>query len=264
MGAYSCTIGHHRCHVWVLGELFEHGGPNSVLFPACEAFEDAVPLAIPVWQFTPLGAGAQNPVNCLNETATLLLLPCVGTRVSLQKRVKFLPLIVGNLSCRHPTIVANVSECIKCQRDLVFSGQWPVVSGQKVQGGRWSPVGRAIGWRCVRTVASCPRRVGGELESRTHGGIISWSLTRQLGTCRHGGIAKGGVAGGVPPHKGGPERPDRSTAVARDCRNLELETSKLERRQPATDHRQPATDHRQPATDHRQPATDHRQPATDH
>ena len=124
MGAYSCTIGHHRCHVWVLGELFEHGGPNSVLFPACEAFEDAVPLVIPVWQFTPLGAGAQNPVNCLNETATLLLLPCVGTRVSLQKRVKFLPLIVGNFSCRHPTIVANVSECIKCQRDLVNSGEW--------------------------------------------------------------------------------------------------------------------------------------------
>ena len=137
MGAYSCTIGHHRCHVWVLGELFEHGGPNSVLFPACEAFEDAVPLAIPVWQFTPLGAGAQNPVNCLNETATLLLLPCVGTRVSLQKRVKFLPLIVGNLSCRHPTIVANVSECIKCQRDLITKPVHPLMKPTP-RTGQWS------------------------------------------------------------------------------------------------------------------------------
>ena len=119
MGAHNCTIGHHCCHVWVLGELLEHVGPNSVLVPACEALENAVPLAIPVWQCTPLGAGAQYPVNCLNETATLFLSPCVGTRVSLQKRVKFLPLIVGNLSCRHPAIVANVSEFIKCQRALV-------------------------------------------------------------------------------------------------------------------------------------------------
>ncbi|MCY3899100.1 MAG: hypothetical protein OXF86_11040 [Caldilineaceae bacterium] len=27
---------------------------------------------------------------------------------------------------------------------------------------------------------------------------------------------QGGVAGGLPPHKGGPERPDRPTAVIRD------------------------------------------------
>ena len=122
MGAYSFAIGHHCCHVWILGELFEHVGPYTVLFPACEALEDAVPLAIAVWQFTLLGACAQNPVNCLNETATLLLSPCVGTRVSLQKRVKFLPLTVGDFSCRHPAIVANVSEFIKCQRPLALAG----------------------------------------------------------------------------------------------------------------------------------------------
>jgi|GEM_PF-2186069 len=121
MGAYSCAVGHHRCHVWVLGELFEHVGPDTVLFPACVALEYTVPLAITVWQFTPLGAGAQYPVNCLNETATLFLLPCVGTRVSLQKCVKFLPLIFDNSSCRRPAIVANVTELIKCQRDLIPS-----------------------------------------------------------------------------------------------------------------------------------------------
>ncbi len=118
MGAYSCAVGHDRCHVWVLGELFEHVGPDTVLFRACVELEDTVPLATTVWQFTPLGAGAQNPLNCLNATATLFLLPCVGTRVSLQKCVKFLPLMVGNSLCRHPTIVANVTELIKRQRDL--------------------------------------------------------------------------------------------------------------------------------------------------
>ena len=119
MGAYSSAVGHDRCHLWVLGELFEHISPNTVLFPACVALEDAVPLAIAVWQFTPLSAGAQYPVDCFNETATFLLLPCVGTRVSLQKCVQFLPLMVGNSLCRHPTIVAIVTERIKRQRTLI-------------------------------------------------------------------------------------------------------------------------------------------------
>ena len=44
----------------------------------------------------------------------------------------------------------------------------------------------------ARKAASSPRRVDYRLEPRTHGGI-----------------AAGGRCGGVPPHKGGPERPDR-------------------------------------------------------
>ena len=88
------------------------------LFPACVALENTVPLAKMLWQFTPLGAGVQNPVNCLNETSTLFLLPCIGTRVTLQECVKFLPLIVGDLS-RHPTIVAVLTEHNKRQRNLV-------------------------------------------------------------------------------------------------------------------------------------------------
>ena len=81
MGAYNCTVGHDRCHVRVLGELFEHVGPNTVLFPACVALEDTVPLAKVGWQFTPL--------------------------------------MVGNLTGRHPTIVATLTEPFKRQRDLV-------------------------------------------------------------------------------------------------------------------------------------------------
>ena len=119
MGAHSCAVGHDGCHVRFLGELFEHIRPNTVLFPACVALEDAVPLAKIVWQFTPLRTGAQNPVNCLNETSTLFLLPCIGTRVGVQECVKFLPLIVGDFIGRHPTIVADSTEHNKRQRDLV-------------------------------------------------------------------------------------------------------------------------------------------------
>ena len=119
MGAYSSAVGHDRCHVWVLGELVEHIGPNTVLFPACAALEDTVPLAKIVGKFTPLGTGAQNPVNCLNETSTLSLLPRIGTRVFLQECEEFLPLMVGNLLGRHPTIVANLTELNKRLRVLV-------------------------------------------------------------------------------------------------------------------------------------------------
>ena len=118
MGTHRCIVRHHRSHVWVLSELPEYVGPDTALFLACLALEDAVSLAIAVCQFTPLGSGSQYPVNCFNETATLLLLPCIGSTASLQICGKFLPLMVGYLSCRHPTFVANVTEQNKCQRNL--------------------------------------------------------------------------------------------------------------------------------------------------
>lgn len=84
MGTHNCTVRYYSSHVWVLSEMLEHVGPETVLFPAGEALEDTVPLAIAVRQFTPLGAGAQYPANCLNETATPFLLPSVGVRGAVQ------------------------------------------------------------------------------------------------------------------------------------------------------------------------------------
>ena len=81
MGTYSCTV-RNRYHFWVVSELGEYVGQDTVLPPACLALEDAVPLGIAVWQFTQLGAGAQYAVNYFNETATLLLSQCKGSRVS--------------------------------------------------------------------------------------------------------------------------------------------------------------------------------------
>ena len=70
----------------------------------------------------------------------------------------------------------------------VVGGQWSVAGGQERQG-RWG-------------------RTSGRLGTRRHGGTTARSLTHKLRTRAHGGIAtRGGVAGGVPPHKGGPERP---------------------------------------------------------
>ena len=74
-------------------------------------------------------------------------------------------------------------------------GQWPVVSGQELQG------------------AENAGRTRDRLESRRHGGIAPRSLTHKLGTSTHGGIATGGRCGGCPPAQGraGTARPSNGS-----------------------------------------------------
>ena len=62
-------------------------------------------------------------LDSIDETSTLFLLPCIGSSVSLQKRVKLLPLLVGSSTSRHPTIVANLSVLNKRQRALKTKNQ---------------------------------------------------------------------------------------------------------------------------------------------
>ena len=104
--------------------VVSHGAEHHVTIPRHQelrvgTLSSTVPLSISVRLFTSLGAGAQNPVNCINKTETLFLLPCVGTRVSLQKRQQFLPLMVGNSLRRHPPVVANVTKLIERLRTLI-------------------------------------------------------------------------------------------------------------------------------------------------
>ncbi len=79
----------------------------------------------------------------------------------------------------------------------VAGGQWPVVSGRwsGTVGTQWAEP--ATSWNRAHIVA-----------------FISRSLAHKLGGAGAVAALQGGVAGGVPPHKGGPERPDRPTAVA--------------------------------------------------
>ena len=121
-GASSCTVGHDRCHVWVLGEKFEHVGPDTVLFPARVALDNVVPLAKVGWQFTPPCAGAQNPANCFDETATFFFLPGKGTRLSLQKRVQLLPLMVGNPNCRLLALVGTLQNPANVNETTIYLG----------------------------------------------------------------------------------------------------------------------------------------------
>ena len=107
--AHDCAVGHDVCHVRVARAMIEHRRPYSVLFPACVALKDTVPFAELLWEFTPLGTGAQDPVNCLNETATIFLVSCVNTPVRAQERIQFLPLMVGDLVSRHLISVAYLN-----------------------------------------------------------------------------------------------------------------------------------------------------------
>ena len=98
--------------------MYEHFRPNTVLFPACVTLGDIVPLTIIVGLFTPRGAGAQNPVNCLNETSAPFLLARIGTSLFLQECVKFLPMMVGDLIGNHLTFVAYQTKYNRRQRYL--------------------------------------------------------------------------------------------------------------------------------------------------
>ena len=71
---------------------------------------------------TPCGCPPRG-LDSIDETSTLFLLPCIGSSVSLQKRVKLLPLLVGSSINRHPTIVANLSVLNKRQRALKTQNQ---------------------------------------------------------------------------------------------------------------------------------------------
>ena len=71
-------------------------------------------------------------------------------------------------------------------------------------------VGRGWALRCLRWLTplyEIRRGVGGSSVAAGRQGRI----TRTLAAA--GGFRRGGVAGAEPPHKGGPNRPDRPTAV---------------------------------------------------
>ena len=70
--------------------MMEQRGPNTVLLPARAALKDTVPFAEMLRRFTPMGAVAQDPVNCFDETRKIFLVSGVNTPVPWQECLKFL------------------------------------------------------------------------------------------------------------------------------------------------------------------------------
>ena len=102
--------------------------PSSVGAPLVRALPDCAPphypsVGAPLVGALPPCACPPRGLDSIDETSTLFLLPCIGSSVSLQKRVKLLPLLVGSSISRHPTIVANLSVLNKRQRALKTKNQ---------------------------------------------------------------------------------------------------------------------------------------------
>ncbi len=103
------------------------------------------------------------------------------------------------------------------------------VRGQELRGE--APGGRAREWRGTRTHGRVgTRRVGDTMESRRHGGGGDGPLASQGYIRTHNRRVEGcqgGVAGGVPPHKGGPSGPtvqrDAGKRIAPLCREWSVD-----------------------------------------
>ena len=101
MGAHNSTVDDQVFHVWVLKELLMHPFPDSFVAPACEAFIDAVPVAVAFWKKSPLGTTPTHPQHGLDELTAVCFLPDVKVWTGLQTLKHLGPLVVRQFYCWH-------------------------------------------------------------------------------------------------------------------------------------------------------------------
>ncbi len=121
----DCAPPHHpSVGAPLVGALPDCARPHhpSVGAPLVGALPPVCAPSPSVRRGTPCGCPPRG-LDTIDETSTLFLLPCIGSSVPLQKRVKLLPLLVGSSTSRHPTIVANLSVLNKRQRALKTQNQ---------------------------------------------------------------------------------------------------------------------------------------------
>src|ERR1051325_4006501 len=87
--------------VAVLREMLEELFKDLEFAPAREAFIDGVPAAVPARQEPPLRAAAINPEDSFEEAAHIAPSAESDLGKGLQDGQNLLPLLVGQLNCRH-------------------------------------------------------------------------------------------------------------------------------------------------------------------
>ncbi len=61
-------IDHDTFHVSVIGEVLEHGSPNSAFCPTIKAFINTVPVTVFFGKESPLSTTAGHPEDSVDET----------------------------------------------------------------------------------------------------------------------------------------------------------------------------------------------------
>lgn len=94
MGAYNSAVDDQVFHIWVVNEMLMHPFPDSLVTPACEALIDAVPVAVVLWQKSPLGTAASHPEYGFDKPMALGFLTDVKVCTGMQELKDFGPLVV--------------------------------------------------------------------------------------------------------------------------------------------------------------------------
>ena len=74
MGPDHRAVDDEVFHIRVVSEMLMQQFPDTPVGPAGEPFVDAVPVPIPGWEESPLGAGAVHPQHGFYETSAFLFL----------------------------------------------------------------------------------------------------------------------------------------------------------------------------------------------
>ena len=81
MGANNGRVNHQVFHISVSGKRLMELLEDPLMTPTREPFIDGVPVAILLWQESPLCAAASNPEHGFEELAAILLAPDIGVRM---------------------------------------------------------------------------------------------------------------------------------------------------------------------------------------
>jgi hypothetical protein len=65
------TVNEQVFHIWVIHEMLMHLFPDFVVAPARESLVDAVPVAVRIWQQSPLSTAPGDPQHAFDETTTV-------------------------------------------------------------------------------------------------------------------------------------------------------------------------------------------------
>ena len=77
MSTYHRTINNDMLHIRVIGKVVMHSVPDALLAPTDKPFVDGVPLAVLLWQQSPLGTASRDPQDAFDEAPALGFLPYV-------------------------------------------------------------------------------------------------------------------------------------------------------------------------------------------
>jgi hypothetical protein len=95
MSTDDTAVQNQPFHVWIIGKMVDHVGPDARCTPACEAPVDTVPVTVLRRQLAPLGTGVDDPQHTCQEALARCFRPDIGPWMVAQKRHDLAELVLS-------------------------------------------------------------------------------------------------------------------------------------------------------------------------